>query len=211
MAMATATTAKWHIDETWNAVHILFDGIPSVNVRDKMKAVGFKWHKKDKYWFAKQNPKRIAVAKKICESCKAEEPKTEEKPTETKEVKPEKKNKYGVQVGDIFSCTWGYDQTNVDYFQVVKLCGEQSVRVREVVPKIKLREAESPMSATTTYEITREILSPTKRVFIKNTEEGDLKKLKSYANDGVSDPVFAIGSGGHLAHLEPLGEVSHFT
>lgn len=211
MAMATATKATWNIDETWNAVHITFDGIPNANVRDKMKAVGFKWHKRDKYWFAKQNPKRIAVAKKICESCKAEEPKTEEKPAENVGAKSEKKNKYGVQVGDIFSCTWGYDQTNVDFFQVIKLCGEQSVRVREVVPKIKLREAESPMSATTTYEITRDILSPTKGVFIKNTEEGDLKKLKSHAKDGVSDPVFTVGSGGHLAHLEPLGEVSHFT
>lgn len=214
MATATATTAKWHIDETWNAVHILFDGIPSANVRDKMKAVGFKWHKRDKYWFAKQNPKRIAVAKKICETKLKNEtetgkPKTEE--PEKEGAKPEKKNKYGVQVGDIFSCTWGYDQTNVDFFQVVKLCGEQSVRVREVVPKILLREAESPMSETTTYEITREILEPTKGVFIKNMEEGDLKKLKSYAKDGVSDPVFAIGSGGHLAHLEPLGDVSHFT
>lgn len=211
MATTTATTATWHIDETWNAVHILFDGIPSVNVRDKMKAVGFKWHKKDRYWFAKQNPKRIAVAKKICGTYETEKPKIDEKPTENVGAKSEKKNKYGVQVGDIFSCTWGYDQTNVDFFQVIKLCGEQSVRVREVVPKIKLREAESPMSATTTYEITRDILSPTKGVFIKNSEEGDLKKLKSHAKDGVSDPVFTVGSGGHLAHLEPLGEVSHFT
>lgn len=216
MAMTMATTAKWCIDETWNAVHITFDGIPSVNVRDKMKAVGFKWHKRDKYWFAKQNPKRISVAKKICETkfeneTKTEKPKAEEPKPEKEGAKSEKKNKYGVQVGDIFSCTWGYDQTNVDFFQVIKLCGEQSVRVREVVPKIKLREAESPMSATTTYEITREILSPTKGVFIKNSEEGDLKKLKSHAKDGVSDPVFTVGSGGHLAHLEPLGEVSHFT
>lgn len=216
MAMAMATKATWCIDETWDAVHITFDGIPNVKTRDKMKAVGFKWHKRDKYWFAKQNPKRISVAKKICETkfeneTETEKPKIEEKPTENVGAKSEKKNKYGVQAGDIFSCTWGYDQTNVDFFQVIKLCGEQSVRVREVVPKIKLRESESPMSATTTYEITREILKPTKGVFIKNTEEGDLKKLKSYANDGVSDPVFAIGSGGHLAHLEPLGEVSHFT
>lgn len=211
MAMAMATKATWCIDETWNAVHITFDGIPNVKTRDKMKAVGFKWHKRDKYWFAKQNPKRISVAKKICGAKLENETEIETEEPKAEKPKPEKKNKFGVQVGDIFSCTWGYDQTNVDFFQVIKLCGEQSVKVREVVPKIKLREAESPMSATTTYEITRDILSPTKGVFIKNTEEGDLKKLKSYANDGVSDPVFAVGSGGHLAHLEPLGEVSHFT
>ena len=213
-AMATATKATWCIDETWNAVHITFDGIPNVKTREKMKSAGFRWHKRDKYWFAKQTPKRISVAKKICgakleNETETEEPKAEKPKKEG--AKPEKKNKYGVQVGDIFSCTWGYDQTNVDFFQVVKLVGEQSVKVREVVPKVKLVETESPMSETTTYEITREILEPRKGVFIKNIEEGDQKKLKSYANDGVSDPVFTVGSGGHLAHLEPLGEVSHFT
>lgn len=88
MAMAMATTAKWCIDETWNAVHITFDGIPNVNVRDKMKAVGFKWHKRDKYWFAKQNPKRIAVAKKICETKFENE--TETKNPKAEEPKPEK-------------------------------------------------------------------------------------------------------------------------
>lgn len=218
--MATTVNATWTIDPKWDAVHIFFDAIPSVSIRDKMKALGFKWHKRDKYWFAKQNEKRIKLAKKICGTdnsnlnMETEEKKPENVGAKLKNVgaKPEKKNKYGVQVGDIFSCTWGYDQTNVDFFQVVKLCGEQSVRVREVVPKILLREAESGMSATTTYEITREILEPNgKSIFIKDSEKGDLKKLKSYNADGVSDPIFSIGSGGYLCHLEPQGEVSHFT
>ena len=37
----------------------------------------------------------------------------------------------GVKVGDIFESTWGYDQTNVDYYEVVGLTGA-SVKVRQI-------------------------------------------------------------------------------
>ena len=30
-------------------------------------------------------------------------------------------NAEGVHVGDLFYCSWGYEQTNIDYFQVVAL------------------------------------------------------------------------------------------
>lgn len=211
MTMAMATKATWCIDETWNAVHITFDGIPNVKIRDKMKAVGFRWHKRDKYWFAKQNPKRISVAKKICEAkfeneTETENPKAEEPKPEKEGAKSEKKNKYGVQVGDIFSMTWGYDQTNVDFFQVVKLCGEKSCRVVQVTPKVTVQEAESGMSATTYYEITRDLLKPHERsIFIKDNEKGDIKRIEIVGDK----PRIKVGD--HLADIEPQGEVSHFT
>lgn len=208
MAMAIATKATWNIDETWNAVHITFDGIPNANVRDKMKAVGFKWHKRDKYWFAKQNPKRIAVAKKICETKfenETEKPKIEEKPTENVGAEPEKAISHGVQQGDIFSMTWGYDQTNVDFFQVIGVT-EKSCKVREVKPKIKLVETESPMSQNTTYEITREILKPNERsVFIKDNEKGAIKRIR------VENGKAEIKIGNHWASLVPQGEATFFT
>lgn len=30
-------------------------------------------------------------------------------------------NKFGVKVGDVFVESWGYDQTNVDYYEVVRV------------------------------------------------------------------------------------------
>lgn len=207
MAMATATKATWNIDETWNAVHIFFNAIPDVKIRDKMKALGFKWHKKDKYWFAKQNDKRIALAKKICKGYETEEtkPKIEETKPKTEEPKPENELSHGVQIGDIFSLTWGYDQTNVDFFQAVKVTA-QSCKVREVVPKVILREAESPMSANTTYEITRDILQPIPRsVFIKKNDEGETKRIKTESGK----PEIKIGQ--HYARLVPQGENTFFT
>ena len=43
--------------------------------------------------------------------------------------KPEDMDK--VKVGDIFCNSWGYDQTNVDYYQVISKSG-RSVNVREI-------------------------------------------------------------------------------
>ena len=39
-----------------------------------------------------------------------------------------------VKIGDIFEMSWGYDQTNVDYFQVVSLT-PRGVYVREIGAK----------------------------------------------------------------------------
>ena len=36
-----------------------------------------------------------------------------------------------VAVGDVFRCSWGYDQTNIDYFQVIEVSGAY-VTVREI-------------------------------------------------------------------------------
>lgn len=36
------------------------------------------------------------------------------------------------KVGDILIASWGYDQTNVDYYQVVALVGTSSVRIRKI-------------------------------------------------------------------------------
>ncbi len=200
-------TATWCINPEFDSVQITFDSIPAKNLREEMKNLRFKWHRRDRYWFARKNPEGIELAKKICGSA---EPEPEKKTAVVKTEKPEKKNLFGVRVGDIFSAVWGYDQTNVDFFQVVKLCGEKSVKVRGVYPKMVEEQATGGMSAYRTYEITREILPAVSSVFIKDTENGDLKRLKSYAGDGISNPVFEIGSGGHLCHLEPVGQVKHF-
>lgn len=39
---------------------------------------------------------------------------------------------HGLKVGDVLRASWGYDQTNIDYYQVVELVGKRSVKVREI-------------------------------------------------------------------------------
>lgn len=38
----------------------------------------------------------------------------------------------GLEVGDILDCMWGYDQTNIDYYQVTALIGDNMVEIREI-------------------------------------------------------------------------------
>lgn len=102
-------------------------------------------------------------------------------------------NKYGVKVGDIFKTTWGYDDTNTNFFQVVKLCGAESVRVREVCLPI-VTESRTWGSSSKTCRIVNDALPTTAfSVFIKDQVNGDLKRLKSYRADG-SNPQFKLSS-----------------
>jgi hypothetical protein len=55
----------------------------------------------------------------------------------TKAYKAESKAKRdaaprGLEIGDILYSSWGYDQTNIDYYQVTALIGEHMVEIREI-------------------------------------------------------------------------------
>ena len=156
----------------FNSIEITFDGKPSEAIRNALKELRFRWHGVKKVWYGYKDEE---TARKAIEAA--------ENPTETKAPKTtpktEKVNKYGVKVGDIFSASWGYDQTNVDFFQVIALVGESSVRVREVCPQMIDEKPTCSMAADRTYKLTNELLPPARHsVFIKDQENGDLKRIK---------------------------------
>lgn len=107
------------------------------------------------------------------------------KPSAAESPEPAVKvNKFGVSVGDIFSASWGYEQTQTDFFQVVELVGTSSVRVREVCLPIIESEAISSMAENRIYKNVRELLPAcSSSVFIKDQERGDIKRL----SDGYSE------------------------
>lgn len=39
---------------------------------------------------------------------------------------------HDVKVGDIFRSSWGYDQTNIDFYEVTRLIGKSTVEVRPI-------------------------------------------------------------------------------
>lgn len=156
----------------FNSLEITFPGKPSDAIRDALKALRFRWHGVKKVWYGYTTEEAARQAIETAEGCK---------PTETKKptVKAEKVNKYGVKVGDIFYASWGWEQTNVNFFQVIALAGESSVRVREVWPEMIEDSAVSPMSSDRTYKLTRDLLPPASRAtFIKDQENGDIKRIK---------------------------------
>lgn len=178
-------------NEEKNGIELKFDGKPEAEVLTALKQNGFRWHRAKKIWYAKETPERI----KLAESFIVDKAVNDTVEKHLKDAEKPKTNKFGVKVGDLFEASWGYDQTNVDFFQVIKLVGEKSVRVRAVDPPMIDEKGIGPMSADRTYKVTNELLPPSSvSVFIKDQENGDLKRLKSYAADGVSNPCFSISS-----------------
>lgn len=151
----------------FNSLEIKFDGKPSEAVRNALKALRFRWHSVKKVWYGYSDENTVKAA---IDGEKAE-PKSNKKTVE-------KVNKYGVKVGDIFRSTWGYEQTNVDFFQVIELVGACSVRVREVNLPIIEDKATGWASAHRVYAVCRDILPAADfSVHIKDQDKGDLKRL----------------------------------
>ncbi len=152
----------------FNSIEITFDGKPSEAIRNALKELRFRWHNVKKVWYGYTEE---ATARKAIDNAENGKPTTEA-------TKAEKVNKYGVKVGDLFEMSWGYEQTNVDFFQVITLVGESSVRVREVNPPMIDEKGISGMSADRTYKLTNELLPPSRySVFIEDQEKGDLKRI----------------------------------
>lgn len=176
----------------YNSLEIFFDGKPNAETRDALKALRFRWHSVKKCWYGYTDE---ATARAAIDGKAAPEQDAQPK------AKPEAVNKYGVKVGDVFRATWGWEQTNNDFFQVVELVGSSSVRVREVHLRIIESDATGPMAENRVLEIPDELLPPVQNsVFIKDQERGDVKRLKSYADDGVSNPQFKLASYANAYH-----------
>lgn len=191
------TIARIEFNQELNGVELYFSIFPLKATRDNLKANGFKWNHKKSCWYAKRTEKTEAIASIVAGTTEEEYKEFSEDAPEVhkKAAKKTKANKFGVKVGDFFSASWGWEQTNVNFFQVIALVGESSVRVREVYPEMIEEEAVSGMSADRTYNLdSSKILPPAPHtVFIKDQEKGDLKRLKSYRQDGTQ-PQFYLTS-----------------
>ena len=186
------------LNPEFNSFEIVFDEKPSAEIREALKGLRFRWHSVKKVWYGYADEATIKEA--------IENP--SKKPSKPSKIAPktEKVNKYGVKVGDMFEMTWGYDQTNVDWFQVVALVGEQSVRVREVRPIMINEDAFAPMASDRTYAISSEILPPSPySVHIKDNENGDLKRVirsgnTLYLNMASYANAYKVEEGNHKVY-----------
>lgn len=177
---------------SFGSIEISFTEKPSEAVRDALKAMRFRWHGQRRVWYGYRTEAEAKQAIRNAQRMERGEAKQDEqkqskaKKSEAKKntaKKSEPVNDYGVKVGDLFYSSWGYEQTNVDFFQVVELVGKSSVRVREVNPPIiEDKTYQHGMAANRVYQTSGcGILEPAERsTFIKDQIKGDLKRVKSY-------------------------------
>lgn len=131
---------------------LYFENIPTSKERQQLKQNGYKWNHLKKCWYIKLSKENKTQNKNIV------------------------KNYLNIKKGDIFYTSWGYEQTNTDFFQVIELKGKTQVVLQEIKLKIKNEDAISGMSADRSY--TLEDATPIENsVFVKDNKKGMIKKI----------------------------------
>lgn len=182
MKIYIKSSAEYALNPDFNGIEIKFDGKPSQETLDDLKANGFRWHNKKKVWYAKQSPDRLELAQQYATEVEQLSYNDVDSNNTPSRQQTEPVNQYGVKVGDMFYASWGYDQTNINFFQVIGLRGKTSVLVREVQPDIKSdNNSRDFMSRRISAKVSGKILPPSSfSVFIKDQENGDLKRIQQY-------------------------------
>jgi len=85
------------------------------------KAIKPTWH----YRFKNGEQRQAQVTKTFEDAHRKAEYKTQQKAK-----KSEAMANHGVVVGDVFRCSWGYDQTNIDYYEVIAVTGKTATVCR---------------------------------------------------------------------------------
>lgn len=101
----------------------------------KEKANYLKLQSENSYYHSSERERYLKESNYILKICvRMLETYTTPETPKKKEIKKIEltETKSGVKKGDIFSTSWGYDQTNVDFFQVVKINSKCFVTVKEV-------------------------------------------------------------------------------
>ena len=92
------------------------------------------------------------------------------------EIDKVEENELGIKVGDIFYMSWGYEQTNVDFFRVKALRGKTQVILQEVYLEMTQDKSVSGMSADRKYNSKNYSLVKN-TCFVKDNENGIIKKV----------------------------------
>lgn len=156
------TSCKIVTNEEKQGEELYFESKPDYEVLKTLKSNGYKWHNTKKCWYRKLNYMKIA--------------------------KKEQKNYLGIKVGDIFCFSWGYEQTNINYFQVVTLKGTKQVVIREIAYEI---------IETTGFESHK--VKPCKNKFlersqfIKDNTIGAVKQVKGLKNGTIYINIESFG------------------
>lgn len=97
-------------------------------------------------------------------------------------------NEEGVHVGDIFYISWGYDQTNIDFFQVVKVSGKHTITLKALDVVAGLASSWSGLTRPIRDSFRKSPIYPEEvRVRTKNREYNGYKLSLFYINDHGAD------------------------
>ena len=140
---------------------LYFDSKPMYDIIKELKQNGYRWHNEKKCWYRKLNYTGTGA---------------------------EKRNYLGVKVGDIFHYSWGYEQTNANYFQVVALKGTKQVVIRE----ISYETVETTGIDSYRVKAVKDSFLQ-KSQFIKDNEIGAIKQVKGLPSGTIYINIESFG------------------
>lgn len=178
---------------TFNSNEIYFKSVPEKAVRENLKKLGFRYHGLLHCWYGYKSEDQIR---------KAIDGNTTTTTTNTETV-----NEYGVKVGDVFSMSWGWEQTQTQFFQVVAVT-KKKARVIEVQPAYDSNPT-GPMSETRTVTYKEGEKLPVvgyRSIWIDDQEKGDLKSIKDFSKDKTDPRIIISSRGCYLARKCHPGE-----
>lgn len=108
---------------------------------------------------------------------------------------------HGVKVGDVFRSSWGYDQTNIDYYQVLSVNNKTATFCKIA----QLSENDGFLQGNCVPATNQFIGKPFKKLIQKSsTESSAYIKIYSFANAYKIEPVAVVSN-------KPIYESSHWT
>ena len=126
------------INNQFNGIELTFESKPTNEIRETLKNLGFRWHGVKKLWYAKNTAERMALATQLSGGSAAVTIPEAQVSAPAPVSAP--KNKYGVEVGDIFYGSFGYNMTIVEFFQVTKIISACKVELQRIGQKIESTE-----------------------------------------------------------------------
>jgi Large polyvalent protein associated domain 29 len=99
----TDVKATYSLNEELNGIEITFTGVPSEEIRNELKANGFRWSKYKKVWWAKQTAERLEFAKMLAGETEQQmeevttQPEAQQEPQQAEETTQEQTNDNNTQ------------------------------------------------------------------------------------------------------------------
>ena len=118
-----------------------------------------------------------------------------------KAKKSEAMQNHGVAVGDVFRCSWGYDQTNIDYYEVIAITGKTATICRIGC----LSENTGFLQGDSVPQLGAFIGKPKKKLIQKRSIDSEAYlTMNSYSTAFKMQPIAVIEN-------KPVFEASHWT
>lgn len=92
---------------------------------------------------------------------------------------------HSLKLGYILECSWGYDQTNVDFYQVTEIIGKSTIKIREI-DSTSVKD-ESGVAMTGLCVPVKNSFKTNSVEMVKKVRPGNYVSISSYASASLWD------------------------